>query len=639
LDITERKQVEEALEDSEAGMRIAIEAANMYSWNIDLVSQKITWSSNATQVLGIPDFELPDTFEDAFSPVHPDDRERVQRSMELLVETGKKSDIEFRYGESPVLWLRNIATVIKDAKQNPVRIVGITKNITKQKKVDEAIRRESEFNAAVLETARAAILIQDKDGRIIGFNRYCEEISGYSFAEVKNRKVWDFLLIPEEVDAVKKAWSELKAEMSLDYFENYWKTKDGRLIQLAWSSTVIPDSKGKPKYVIGIAMDITKRKQIEEELRRAHDNLEEKVEKRTAELQIERNKLSNILNTTHNRISIINKDYEIEYINPAMKKDFGPLKGHKCYEYFYNNPEVCSECKMQQSFQGGTFEWEQYLSKLDKTYDALSTPIINLDGSISVVLILNDVTKRKKAEDKLKKSLTDLEHSNEELKQFAYVVSHDLQEPLRTIASFTQLIEMRYKNKLDEDADEFINYIVEASIRMKEQIHGLLEYSRVANQEKNFKPVNTNEILNQTIKILNAAIKDSNAEITVEELPTVMGDSEQLHRVFQNLISNAIKFRKCEESLKIHISAYESKDKNEYVFSLQDNGIGIEEQYMERIFTIFQRLHTRDVYKGTGIGLSIVKRIIERHGGCVWVESDYNKGSTFYFTIPITKGT
>ena len=227
LDITERKQVEEALEDSEAGMRIAIEAANMYSWNIDLVSQKITWSSNATQVLGIPDFELPDTFEDAFSPVHPDDREKVQRSMELLVETGEKSDIEFRYGESPVLWLRNIATVIKDAKQNPVRIVGITKNITKQKKVDEAIRRESEFNAAVLETARAAILIQDKDGRIIGFNRYCEEVSGYSFAEVKNRKVWDFLLIPEEVDAVKKAWSELKAEMSLDYFENYWKTKDG----------------------------------------------------------------------------------------------------------------------------------------------------------------------------------------------------------------------------------------------------------------------------------------------------------------------------------------------------------------------------------------------------------------------------
>jgi len=237
----------------------------------------------------------------------------------------------------------------------------------------------------------------------------------------------------------------------------------------------------------------------------------------------------------------------------------------------------------------------------------------------------------------LKQLIEELKHSNEELKQFAYISSHDLQEPLRTIASFTQLLERRYKGKFDSDADEFMDFIVEAAIRMKEQIEGLLEYSRVETKGGELDPVDTNEILKQTIQRLDTFIKESNAEITYDELPIVMGDGEQLQRVFQNLISNAIRFRKCEEPLKIHISAIKSEDENEYVFSVADNGIGIEEQYSERIFTIFQRLHTRDVYHGTGMGLSIVKRVIERHSGRVWVESEFGDGSTFYFTIPINE--
>ena len=238
-------------------------------------------------------------------------------------------------------------------------------------------------------------------------------------------------------------------------------------------------------------------------------------------------------------------------------------------------------------------------------------------------------------QNELNVTVDELKRSNKELQQFAYVSSHDLQEPLRTIASFTQLLERRYKGKLDSDADEFMDYIVEAAIRMKQQIQDLLEYSRVGTKGEEFELVDTNNILNQTIKGLHTLIIESNAEITFDELPNVMGDAGQLEKVFHNLISNAIKFRKHEEPLKIHISAYKSEDENEYVFSVQDNGIGIEEQYTERIFTIFQRLHTRDVYKGTGIGLSIVKRIIERHDGRVWVESDFGEGSTFYFTIPV----
>jgi PAS domain S-box-containing protein len=234
----------------------------------------------------------------------------------------------------------------------------------------------------------------------------------------------------------------------------------------------------------------------------------------------------------------------------------------------------------------------------------------------------------------LKNTIDELKRSNEELEKFAYVASHDLQEPLRTIASFTQLLEHRYKGKFDEDADEFMDYVVDAAIQMKNQIKGLLEYSRISMKGKEFQPLNIGDVLNQTIYNLKTSIKESNAKITCDELPTVMGDEDQLQRVFQNLISNAIKFKKEDESPKIHISAHQNEKNNEYVFNVSDNGIGIEEEYVERIFVIFQRLHTRDIYNGTGIGLSIVKRIIEQHGGRIWVESEAGKGSTFYFTIP-----
>jgi signal transduction histidine kinase len=299
------------------------------------------------------------------------------------------------------------------------------------------------------------------------------------------------------------------------------------------------------------------------------------------------------------------------------------------------------------------FEITHFFPAIGKKTMLLNARQIRIPIQKSMILLaIEDITKRKQMEEKLKhvhenleervdeqtvelKDIIDeLKRSNAELEQFAYVASHDLQEPLRTIASFTQLLERRYKGKFDEDADEFMDFVINAAIQMKAQIEGLLEYSRIARYGKEFKHVNTDDILNKTINNLNTSIRESNAEIISDKLPTVTGDEIQLQRVFQNIISNAIRFRKCEEPLKIHISARADKENNEYVFSVEDNGIGIEEQYVERIFVIFQRLHTREMYKGTGIGLSIVKKVIDRHGGRVWVESKLGKGSTFYFTIP-----
>ncbi len=270
---------------------------------------------------------------------------------------------------------------------------------------------------------------------------------------------------------------------------------------------------------------------------------------------------------------------------------------------------------------------------------------------------IRDITKRKQAE---KEAKADLERSNKDLEQFAYVASHDLQEPLRMVASYTQLLAKRYQDKLDADANEFIGYAVDGANRMQKMINDLLSYSRVGTRGKLFETVDCTAILSQALTNLKMAIEETGAVITHDPLPTMTGDESQLVQLFQNLIDNAIKFRG-KETPDIHISATHesrktmddgretidqlrtarlsspksqpSKLKEDWVFSVRDNGIGIDPQDKERIFTIFQRLHGRN-YSGTGIGLSICKRIVDRHAGRIWVESEPEKGSTFYFTIP-----
>ena len=262
-------------------------------------------------------------------------------------------------------------------------------------------------------------------------------------------------------------------------------------------------------------------------------------------------------------------------------------------------------------------------------------------GVIFVTKYKHAIEQRRKAEDAFKQANKDLrkytdelKRSNSELEQFAYVASHDLQEPLRMVSSFTQLLSKRYKDKLDTDANEFISYAVEGANRMQRLINDLLSYSRINTKGRPFEETDCGEILGHVRANLHVAIEKSGALITNDHLPIVVGDASQLMRLFQNLVDNAIKFSD-KEAPRIHVSA-ERKD-DEWLFSVRDNGIGIDPQYHERIFLIFQRLHGKEEYPGTGIGLAICKRIVERHGGKIWLESEPQNGSAFYFTIP-TKG-
>lgn len=246
-----------------------------------------------------------------------------------------------------------------------------------------------------------------------------------------------------------------------------------------------------------------------------------------------------------------------------------------------------------------------------------------------------DVTEEKRAKEQLRTLLAELERSNKELEQFAYVASHDLQEPLRMVSSYTQLLEQRYRDKLDDDAREFINYAVDGARRMQRLINDLLEFSRVSTRGRRLEPVDANEVLGTVRANLSAAIEDAGALVTNEELPTVMADPTQLGQLLQNLIANAIKFRGA-ESPRVHIAAGEQA--GEWVFAVRDNGIGIDPDYFDRIFVIFQRLHATADYPGTGIGLAVCKRIAERNGGRIWVESKPGNGATFSFSIPKSSG-
>jgi len=264
------------------------------------------------------------------------------------------------------------------------------------------------------------------------------------------------------------------------------------------------------------------------------------------------------------------------------------------------------------------------------------SPIKDPAGSISgASAIARDITERKKAEQALARRTEELARSNAELEQFAYVASHDLQEPLRTVANFAQLLLTRYRGKLDAKADDFIDFIVEGVTRMQGLINDLLAYSRVGSRGKESVPADCGALLGQALGNLQAAIEESGAQITHDPLPVVQCDGAQVIQVFQNLVGNSIKFRNGPPP-RIHVGV--ERTAAEWVFSVKDNGIGIDPQYAGRIFEIFQRLHTQREYPGSGIGLAIAKKIVERHGGRIWLESKLQQGATFFFTLPMSSG-
>jgi signal transduction histidine kinase len=329
------------------------------------------------------------------------------------------------------------------------------------------------------------------------------------------------------------------------------------------------------------------------------------------------------------------KSYELIFVNQAFERSFGSdVVGRKCYKVLQKRSQPCPFCSNHLIFGkhlGRTYTWEFQNEVTGRWFRCADKAIQWPDGRMVRFEMASDINWAKEAETRLEQQARALERSNRELKQFVYIASHHLQEPLRKVGSFLELLAERYHDQLDRDAHDFIDYAVDGSRRMKALINDLLTYLRIETRGRPVKPVQSAAVLEKVLLDLDPLVKEANATVRYDQMPCLAADETQLEQLFGHLIHNAIKYHG-QEPIMVEISA-EKIDKT-WRFCVQDNGRGIEPRYQDRIFEIFQRLHGMTEYGGNGIGLAICKKIVQHHGGTIGVESTPGKGSTFYFTIP-----
>ena len=518
------------------------------------------------------------------------------------------------YTQQDVDTLRALATPIMD--------------LVARQQAEKALRREKLFTDAVIETIPGLFFVMNRDRRFVQWNRACEELLGLSGEQFEALDALAPLLEPDREMAARKlrevfetGEAELEARVA---------GKDGvREFRFAAKRMTLGDE----MFLIGNGVDITERKRAEEALRTSEVRYRTLFETMLQGV-VYHNAEGMIISMNSAAEQILGKNPEeflgespVSIEHHTIREDGSPFPGveHPSSVALQSGHEV-------RNVVMGVFNPKE---KDYRWINITAVPLFRKGESkpYHVYTLFDDITERKRAEEELRKLTEELRRSNADLQQFAYVASHDLQEPLRMVASYIQLLEKKYKGKLDEQADKFINYAVDGAFRMRTLIEGLLAYSRISRRRGEFGSVNTNDVFATAVANLTAAIQESKAMITKDDLPTVLGDQTQLIQLLQNLIGNAIKFRRPNAPPLVHISA--KRGGVEWVFSVSDNGIGIEPQYYEGIFLIFQRLHTREKYPGTGIGLALCKQIVERHHGRIWVESVPGEGTTFFFTIPI----
>ncbi len=481
----------------------------------------------------------------------------------------------------------------------------------------ERAKKEEELFRSLLNSSPDAIVIYDMVGHVRYLNRAHTEIFGWTLEEIHGKKIpylpdWDRETTRSIIDRI------MRQEDPSSRFETQRLTKDGRVVDVSLSASRCHDHEGNPAGMLVILTDITERKRSEAKLLQMSKVFMEAID------PILIRDLDGIL-VDFNEASEATYGWTREELLGKSFKATVPPERHERAD------ELQRRCKSGEKVRNVE---AMRLTKSGEMVPVLLSLSLLTDGNgkpVGIASITQNLTELKRTEEMLRERTIALEESNRDLEQFAYIAAHDLREPLIAVAAYVKILQRRYKGRLDEDADKFIALAVDATIRMDRLIRSLLEYSRLGAESPKAIPTDCGDALNRALSNLHAVAEESGARVQAGPLPTVMGNGEQLAQLFQNLVSNAMKFARNERP-EIEIGAI--LENGEHRFWVKDNGIGIEPQETEKIFRIFQRVQASSSRPGSGIGLANCKKIVERHGGRIWVESELGTGSTFFFTVP-----
>ncbi|MEN6385470.1 MAG: PAS domain S-box protein [Phycisphaerales bacterium] len=678
--ITERKRAEDALRLSEERLQFALESCHIGAWDVDLGDHTAYESLEHSRIFGYSEvkakWSLEELLKHAMPEYHDEIREMFRNAM--VNKTGWSYECQIRRADGEIRWIWFSGRYYKNIFGRE-RVAGVVQDITERKEVQQALQLERERLDFALKAGEMGVWrweIQEN-------KNYGDEQTLRMHGTTKEKydcgiEAFFRLVNPEYHEKIKAAIAKT-LEQNVPYEAEYAVTwPDGSLQYLNARGKLERDKNSQPLRIHGLVWCITERVTREKELARLNRMYKALSDSNQAMMHADdeikfMQELSNIIQEDcgYSTIAIAYAENdEFKTIRPVaytgIGKNFLSNLNISWGDNIYGNGAtgqairtgnviVCRNLLATPSYETWRNEIEAsgYKSSIalplkenNKAFGAITIFSKQEDGfnkdDISLltelsnnlaygITLLRIRIQRDKDRLKLEQLSVELKRSNTELENFANIVSHDLREPLRAITGFMELLQIQYKDKLDDKGKTFIDMAINGGRSMRNMLLGLLEYSRVQTEGKKFEKVNTNNIVKDVINNLSAKIVETETEITHNKLPVIKCDDAQFMQLIQNLVQNAIKFRS-EKKPKIHIAC--KRQEYGWLFSVQDNGIGIDKQYHENIFMIFQRVHRKEEYEGTGVGLSVCKRIVERHKGQIWVESELGKGSTFFFTIP-----
>lgn len=569
---------------------------------------RIFGADNAGQIIG----------RDFLDFVDPACSEKVQG----IVETNSGEMYTSRIVRLDNALVRNVEVTGRTIQYLDQKVrISVVRDLDERRRMQEKVKESEARFTAVFQNASLGIVLTDKQGNILEANYTLLQRLGYTLDELKERTIFNLMDEDEQASTIMYFKQLLSGQVNTIFYERRWLRKNNTSTWSKITCNLVHGADGK-QLILSIVEDIDLQKRNEQALVQSEE------------------KFRAIYESSPMGIVITSEPGIIHDVNEAFAEMLGyseaALHGRNILELTHPADIMHAKYQLKLLYSGeaeyysmekrfvckdGTSFWaREVMSRLFPVGEAMYT-----------VAIIENIDVRKRAEEALEQKNIELTHTNKELEHFAYLASHDLQEPLRTITSFIQILERRYKDRLDEEGLQFMGFIVDGSKRMQSLIHDLLEYSRIDRFSTGFEKVDLNDVFSAVSRVLKDKIETYDALIMAENLPEVYGNRLQLTQVFQNIADNAIKFKAKNRKPEVTVSVVEQEDKWELIFT--DNGIGISEEYFQRIFVIFQRLHTVEEYSGTGIGLAICRKIIEQHGGEIWVVSTPDKGSAFHFTL------